>query len=293
MEAREGNEMKKNPRIGQRIKKFREDHYASQKALADALGLGQTVVSAWETGDNVPSCEAWVKLASVAPSPDNLFFLRQAGLDREIIIAAAKTLKENTVIRPKEGDMVQIPRYRYTEKGREEAGPPVRLEPEFVPNPEQTICLLVDEKSPRIGDCPRGLIFIDTSIEGRKWRDEFSGRVVMLDYMPKDVGPWPLGLYMGRIFRHGPGAQLPRAIWFDIMLETLTEEGAREVGRWLPVGHYTETAEALAAVQGDKEKSEALVNEFRQRAASSLCLGEGVRILGKVIGRLTGHLEKG
>src|SRR5271157_1196791 len=88
------NEMKKNPRIGQRIKEFRENRYASQKALADALGLRQTVVSAWETGDNVPSCEAWVKLARVAPSPDNLWFLKQAGLGREIIIAAAKTLGE-------------------------------------------------------------------------------------------------------------------------------------------------------------------------------------------------------
>ena len=283
--------MKKNSRIGERIKMFRERHYASQRALADALGLRQTVVSAWETGDNVPSCEAWVKLASLAPSPDNLWFLKQAGLDREIIIAAARTLKENAVIRPKEGEMVVIPRFRETKRGREEAGPPVRLEAEFVPNPLTTICLCVDEKSIAIMDAPKGLFILDTSCEGADDLSALWGHVIAIHYAPKLLEPFGhrQGTYIGRLqidYDVG-GFRLEGLIRYTGTLDMLTESRFR----FLHVGSYTDPQGMKGLAEDDKEGESDRMGEIEKRAVSGLRLLEGVRVLGKVIGRLTGHLE--
>ena len=198
-----GNEMRKNDQRGDHIKKFREDHYPSQKAFADALGLGQSVVSAWERGDNVPSSEAWVKIASVAPSPDNLWFLRQAGLDREIIKAAAKALGESILLRPKEGETVQIPRFRETEAGREEAGPPIPLPAEFIPNPLSTVCLLVDSKVTGITRSDKALFILDESESHTTNLSPFWNRVVFARYRPESQTQRdphaPPGIYMGRI----------------------------------------------------------------------------------------------
>ena len=280
--------MAKKAEMVRRIKNLQGQ--MNQAAFARYLGVPQSRISEYLAGKR-PTAEMCVRLAKLAPYPDNLWFLEQAGLKRDDILSAATKIMEGRSAPPVEGEIVRVPRFRVTEHGREEAGPPIPLPTQCVPHPLATICLCLDEKSPRIGESPRGLILLDTSIEGTKWRDEFSGRVVMLDYMPRDVGPWPLGLYMGRIFRQGPLTQLPRAIWTDIMLEPLTKDATSRFGAWLPVGSYVESGEALAAAQGDKEKSEAVVNEFRQRALSNLHLSDGVRILGKVIGRLTGHLE--
>jgi DNA-binding transcriptional regulator YiaG len=285
------NEMKKNPRIGQRIKKFREDHYASQKALADALGLRQTVVSAWETGDNVPSCEAWVKLASVAPSPDNLWFLRQAGLDREIIIAAAKTLGENAMIRPKEGEMVLIPRFRVTEHGREEAGPPVPLPSEFIANPLATLCLLTDAESTGVIDAPKGLTILDTSIEGTQDLTDLWNRVVALYFTPTPglTGPDPEGIYVGRLLLDGhTWPRQPDAAVMRASLQSLVE------WRWAlsDIGYYHEDEAFKGIAPNDHVAIVQRWAEVRERAISKFKFSRGIKILGKVIGRLTGHIGK-
>jgi len=279
--------MKKNPRIGERIKRFRESHYASQKALADALGLRQTVVSAWETGDNMPSCEAWVKLASVAPSPDNLWFLRQAGLDREIIIAAAKTLKENIVIRPKEGEMVLIPRFRETEHGREEAGPPVRLEAEFVPNPLATICLEVSGPSDVV-DAPHGLFILDTSLVATANVWAVQEQVVMSDVPQLPGHGNPAGLYVGRLRLQGSyDRRRPDWVWLGVLLLSLTGS----MHDRLQLGSYEDTEVMRGIAWEEADERDRRLAEMWRRIGLNFPLTEGVRILGRVIGRLTGHLE--
>jgi transcriptional regulator with XRE-family HTH domain len=284
--------MKRDGSIRRRIRKFREDHYPSQKAFADALGVGQTVVSAWERGDNVPSSEAWVKIASLARGPENLWFLKQAGLSREIIVAAAKASGEDILIRPKEGDMVLIPRVHLTLQGAEEAGPPVRFEPEFVPNPLATVCVSVDEDSSVIEDSPRGLVILDISYEGVENLHALWGHVVMLRYAPDDpesISPDRRGIYMGRL---EPGFYSPHeseAIRFRgtlVRLVTTTHP-------FIHLGTYTETREsleiALKKAASEKKRSDDFIGE---RARSEFRMLKGICILGKVIGRLTGHLKQ-
>lgn len=259
--------------------------------LAAAIGVSESRIYEYMAGKRQPTPEGWLALGRLALEYgllDPFYFWARAGVDTQALRSmAAKVQKKQYEIA---GATVPVPRFRPTESGMEEAGTPVPLPTEFLPSPATTICISVDKRSPSVGNSPRGLILLDTSVEGDRWRDDLSGKVVMLDYRPRDIGPWPLGLYMGRIMRR-PGAQLPRAIWIDIIVETLSDSSLESPHVWMPVGVYVESAEALAAVSGDKEKSEAIVKEFQKRAASKLRLSEGVRILGKVIGRLTGHFE--
>ncbi len=284
--------MKRNRQVSQRIKGFRESHYSNQKGLADALGVGQTVVSAWERGDNTPSSEAWIKLASLAPSPDKLWFLEQAGLRRETIIAAATALGEGILVSPKEGDMVLIPRFRETRDGRVEAGPPITLPPEVIPNPAATIALVVDDLSTGVIESPRGIILVDTSWEGIEDLRGLWNRVVVLRCAGKTV-PMLMddyaGIYVGRLILgdnqslpFSPGTAVIRASLFSL---TGLSWALQDVGR------YTEPDKSHAIPRDDTKALGTYWQEMHDRAASELHLFPGVRIVGKVIGRLTGHLE--
>lgn len=283
--------MKKNRQIAQRIKKFREDHYSSQKAFADALGMRQSVVSAWEIGDNIPSCEAWVKIGNIAGYPENIEFWERAGLRREAMAAAAKLLGKNILIRPKEGDMVPIDRYRFTEKGMEKAGPAVPFALEFIPDPVTTICLSLAQNSLGVVDAPTGLFILDRSIEGTEDLRALLGRVVMIHYDRPGLGmQFPKGFYVGRVIQMLPvqlGHQ-SEAVGVSAALLSLT---GNELYQRVFVGNYEEPKGLAGIPLEDVDARKLRMTEIQDRALTGIRLYKGIRILGRVIGRLTGHLE--
>jgi hypothetical protein len=285
--------MSKKAEVRNRIRKIMAElGFSNQAAFAKVLGFQPTTLSAWITAASLPSPDAYMTLGKMAPRiEDSLFFWEQAGLTQGAILSAAAKIMEGRAVPVSEGEIIRVPQFRETVGGREEAGPPIPLPAQFVPHALSTICLHIEENSPRVASSPQGLILLDTSVEGAEWREEFSGTVVMLDYSPKDPGVWPVGLYMGRLFRQEPLGRVG-TIWIQVVLQTLTSEGTRGFDPWMSIGVYAEPVTRLGASPDDKEKWQAAVKKFEERAVGNLRLREGVRLLGKVIGRLTGHIQK-
>lgn len=63
------------------IKILRVKQGMNQAEFGKYLGVVQTAVSKWETGENTPPGEALVKMGNLAPYPDCLFFYEKAGMD--------------------------------------------------------------------------------------------------------------------------------------------------------------------------------------------------------------------
>lgn len=84
--------MAKTAEFAEHIRILRVKQGMNQTELGKYLGVGQTAVSAWETGDNAPPAEALVKMGNLASHPDCLFFYEKAGMDLKRVTAVADTL---------------------------------------------------------------------------------------------------------------------------------------------------------------------------------------------------------
>jgi len=109
--------------VRNRIKKvMAELGLNNQAAFARALGLRPTTLNAWMTRTSLPSPDAYMALGKVALSvDDSLFFFEQAGLTEEAILAAAAKIMKGRTGPGVEGEIIQVPRFRETLAGREEA----------------------------------------------------------------------------------------------------------------------------------------------------------------------------
>jgi len=277
--------------LGSRVSKLREALGQTQAEFAKTLEVTQPMVSAWEGARDSPSAGAYLRLAKLASHPDRLWFLEQAGVDEQLILSAADQLSEERVALPSKGEIVRVPRYRFTEQGRQEAGPPVPFDAEFVPNPRITICVLVDERSTAFVDSPRGNILLDRSCEGAEDLHELWEQVVMLYLAPKDIETIgeQEGIYVGRLHLEGHGSSFgkPESARMKAGLFSLTTPA------WAlhNLGYYHEP-EAMRGLALDDTQGRLLRwPEIRERGRSAFRLPKGTRILGKVVGRLTGHLE--
>jgi transcriptional regulator with XRE-family HTH domain len=85
--------MAKISELPEHIKILRVKQGMNQTDLGKYLGVGQTAVSAWETGDNTPPAEALVRMGNLASYPDCLFFYEKAGMDLKRVTAVGDTLK--------------------------------------------------------------------------------------------------------------------------------------------------------------------------------------------------------
>jgi hypothetical protein len=290
--------MKKKAEVRSRIKKVMVNlGIDNQVKFAKRLGFQPTTVNAWLTGASLPSPDAYMALGREAPNvEDSLFFWECAGLTQNaILLAAAKIEGERIRDVSSEiaaGKAVLVPRFRETARGREEAGPPVSLPVEFVPHPRTTICLSVRARDTGIVDAPSGLFILDTSVEGAEHVDELWDRVVMIHYdYPAFATFFPKGIYAGRLIILMPtqlAAESP-AVSVSAALLSLTRS---EIYQRIFLGEYIEP-DCLRGIQPeDQEARKRRMEEIEKRALSRLQLHHGIRILGKVIGRLTGHLER-
>ena len=284
--------MRKKSEVSRRVSDLRKARNETQAQFAETLNVTQPMVSAWESGVDVPSLGAYLRLGNKATYPDNIWFWRQAGMDEEAVLSASKNLSKERGAPPAPGEIIRIPRFRETRQGRESAGPPIPLPTEFIPNPASTVCLEVDEKSNAIEECPKGLVLLDTSYEGAEDLSPLWDRVVMLRYAEPLTSNHLPGIYMGRLVlnvmdvRSGAYHEVPHVMGWLEMLSKRYGVGAYN----LPVGilEIDMGGTPLDDKQGRYRRWEQEIGKAR----SAFRLGKGIQIIGKVIGRLTGHLGK-
>jgi transcriptional regulator with XRE-family HTH domain len=267
-----------------------------QREFAAKLPASPSRISEWESGKRPPVAEGFYRLGSLADNPDDaIWFWKQAGLDDEKLLAAARKIAGE---RAKEGEplfekreVVLIPRFRQTAEGREKAGPPVPLAAEFIPNPDSTICVVADAKSTGFVQSPTGLLIVDEAIKGFEDLSESWGKVFILDYMP-DGTLEPKGLYVGRFLpRHT--LHDPQLLSTLAILDVIRRDHEFQnlvLGRWPEIG-TREYEERRAATGISEEDFVRLRKEQKERGVKEIRLHPGIKVLGQVIGRLSGNVK--
>jgi transcriptional regulator with XRE-family HTH domain len=290
-----GVSMKRNGEIVRRIKLLRAERGENQKDFAKAMGVTQPMMSALEAGRDNPSPAFYLRLASVAPYPQNLWFWEQAGIDIKKLMSASGTFSQEQSPRPLEGGTVRIPRFRETLQGREEAGLPIPLPAEFIPNPQSTVCLVVDYKATAIVDSPQAVFILDESGKDAPSLSPFLAQVIFIEHRPEsgiDQGlQAPPGIYMGRI-RLSLSTQ-PSARMTFLATVRLTLLHGRNAPSPLTLARFEyDSSDDLAGIDRNLDN---LLNDPRivpawrkanERALKEAKLGPDWRILGLVLGRL-------
>jgi len=197
--------MKKKSQIGERIKSLRAG--MSQAKFAELLGVQQATVSAWEVEENVPSPEAWLGLAKLAPDPDKLWFWQQAGVDLEEMLSLSEKILKERGAAPESGEVIRRPRLRVTPEGKEESGPLVVLPAEFMPTSGSTKCFILDKTSASFVFARGDIVVVDAS--DVKVPDlaltPFFDKIVLMEFnaesLRKDMPHYhgPEGLFIGKL----------------------------------------------------------------------------------------------
>jgi transcriptional regulator with XRE-family HTH domain len=287
MEAGEGRGMaKKKSQFIDRLEAVLQKMKSAE--LARLLGVSDSRIPEWRRGRRLPPPDTLIKLGKLALERglgDPFFFWALAGVDTQTLRRMAGNVHEEQYRTA--GPTVPVPRFRYTESGREEAGPPVPLPAEFIPNVPRTICVLVDRASTAFIRAPSGLFILDTSLEGTQDLRALWDRVVIVGYAPRGPYPeWKEGMYAGRLMlsggRGGEGVTV-HAWVIDLSDPALPS---------LRFGRHTE-AEALKGIaRGDREAEKQPIVDAVKRAESEITAGQELYVFGEVIGRLSGHIKR-
>jgi len=290
--------MKKNSEFISRLRGMIAE-LGSNAELARASGVSDSRIPEWMAGSRLPSPETLIKLGRIALErgmADPFFFWALAGMDtRTLRLMAEGVLETRYKIG---GEAIAVPRFRETKQGREEAGPPVPLPAEFIPNPPSTICLVLDEKSDAVIEHPRGLLIVDTSSQSAEDVQSLWNRVVVLRYAPEEfvASAFERGLYVGRLVLSTTARSFPNAESVSLtgFLQWIDSEPLAQFPdpRILFLGTYTDPVGRRGLPPGDKEAWSRRFDEIESRARSGFRFLKGVSIYGEVIGRLTGGLKR-
>ena len=290
--------MKKGYEISARVKALRDAHGKTQKQFARLLGVAQSRISGWEKGKEFPSDEACFRMGNLCKTMEKrIWFWGKAGLDEQTILATAEGIfrgRLNEANRlSKGGEVILVPRFRETLQGREEAGPPVPLPAEFIPNPGSTICFLVDDKATAIVDSPRALFILDESEKDAPNLLPFWGQVIFVEYDP-ETGTDPRqesGIYVGRLALVSTPHRRPISRYIAQARLFLLTDLMAERSPWFGYWEYPALSGLDDAIMNDPNFDQnpvviAARKEAKERARSELRLSLGWRILGRVLGRL-------
>lgn len=278
----------------------------TQEDFAARLGFKQGTVSTWLRGDETrkPSADTFIRIAGRAPNPDLAGrFLHLADIADEVIFSVSRKLETGRIQEAgplvQKGDVVLLRRFRETRRGREEAGPDIPLPVEFIPNPDSTICFVVDGEATAIADCPKALFILDESERDAPNLEPFWGQVVFARYDPGTASnPDPEirpGIYLGRLIlkRADIARAALRGLIAQAILHLLTKiqtVPSIMLGSWV----HPDFGELNRATAFDEnaDKNPQVVTakqDAEKRVRSELRLRSGWTILGRVLGRL--HLE--
>ncbi len=284
---------KKISESAQQIKLLRKSLGDKQTDFANRLEVTQPMVSAWEAGRDTPSSAFFIRLGSLASYPQSMWFWKQAGMDEQAILSAAEGVLRKRSI-PVEGEIIRVPRFRETLRGRESAGPPIPLPKEFVPNPASTVCFVVDKDASAVLDSPHAIFILDETNKNASNLLPFWGKVVFAEYEAEaGTNPrWRSGIYAGRLVYFNSWPRKPddsytveAELYFITGLES---KRPLELG-WKAYPELKGSADIGIGLPplGQNPLLDAARQKVSARAASELRLSFGWRILGHVIGRLS------
>ena len=281
--------MKKNPKIGERIQSLRGD--MSQTKFADLLHVQQTTVSAWETEDNVPSPEALMNLAKLAPDSEKLWYWEQAGMDKQAILSIAEKILQERGAPPVKGEILRLPSIRRSAQGEEKE---VGTRPEFapaIPNPLSTKHYILESPEQIRGiETNKIEAILDVSDVGPQLFLPYWDKAVLIELAnlrPEQRSDfsthwgWQAGLYMGKMRLKEPGNGLFYANLEPFTGMRLAERANVRIG--IPLGFWdaqnaadAKTLMATGASYFDPKKT-------RERAKAEVRPHPGCTILGRVI----------
>lgn len=276
-------------RVGKRVK------------LAAAVDQNESRISEWLGGRRAPTPGDWIRLGKLALElglAEPFFFWGQAGIDSQTLRAMTDEVVAGQY--RLSGETVPISRYRETLEGREEAGSPILLPGEFVPNPMSTVCLVVDHEATAVVHSPDAIFVVDESEKGTRDLRSLWNQVVFVTYAPDPDATAPhAGIYMGRLGlavhnRPTPDRKFSASARLRLLGRSRTV-GVFPSSPWI-LGRFEYSAEhELAGIDplDDSVASDprmvATWMKARDLALTGTKLGAPWSILGTVLGRF--HLE--
>jgi transcriptional regulator with XRE-family HTH domain len=300
--------MRKGGEIAKRIRRLRESLGLNKTKFAEKVDIAASRVSEWEAGRTAPSVKAYLELGDMAPDlEDTIWFWKQAGLSGPRILAASRKIGEDLEGRK----TTPLPRFRLVNLGMEDGGDAVPIPLEFLPNPASTICLDVIRKSSDDFPIPRGMFIVDKSSEGIEFPAAMVDRVVLISFTPhEDWDRDPQGVYIGRLrwvrgaWRQGSVARLQHHWWLqplsghnalELSLGTIWGEALPfEVPATLP-GPALRLIELMRKQEDNPagwEEDMRVLDKMSERMNAEFRFHAGTKLLGEVIGRLSGHIKK-
>jgi transcriptional regulator with XRE-family HTH domain len=298
--------MAKSPEVADRIYDLRSKRRETQTQFAEAVGVTQQSISDWEskTTDAVPSSDSYLRLGTLAPYPDNLWFWGQAGLDQEAMLSAAEKLLHERGKEPPKGKTVAVPRLvamgETTEKSE------LRLwDAKDIPKPGSVAYFEVLPAHHGIArppiHRPGTIILLDTSGASATDLQPFWRKVVLVETtdeiqklkfsFPNPSGPG-IGLRIGRLYCASAGMG-EHSRWHAILHDpdlpcmdvSFNQLNMESFGEWA----VSMTTDKWRLKTGDSFDMRLL----RARAEEELRLYRGCQILGRVLDWYRPPQEKG
>ncbi len=287
---------KKAPVNAETVARVKEllDMFGRRVRLAAAVDQNESRISEWLSGKRAPTPGDWIRLGKLALEyglAEPFFFWEQAGIDSQTVMSmAGKIVKGQYEL---VGNTVPVRRFRFTEQGREEAGPPIPLPAEFIPNPASTVCIVTDDKATGVVDSPGAVFILDESEKDAPDLTPFWRQVVFARFDAEaDAQRLDSGIYVGRLSLVEPSLRRFRgeARIADARFHPLADilnERTLTLGWWID----RSVKEALEAVgdEPEPEKNPLVVAAWKEsveRARKGLRLDRGWSIMGRVLGRL-------
>jgi len=275
--------MKKDAEVRKRIKKLMAAlGVRNQVEFAKLLKSPGTTLSAWMTGDSLPSPDAYMRLGSRAVDPsDSLFFWEKGGLTPEAILSAANKLFAERIVQPGERDLVHIPMFEGDFKsGRKKS---LVLPAKLLPNAASTCFLEIGEELAgfmlRVGD----LLVLERNLGDLSKPGPFFGQTLLIEHLPVTKRSFdfnPTGLVVGWLNlqcvldpRYIPQARTGFYGWGVAVYPLSTY-----VPYHFLIGGYP-------GVDDDVEEilARGTSDQARKKAANAIRLDERTHILGRII----------
>lgn len=275
--------MKKSSESAKRIKDLRDALGLKQVEFAGRLEVTQATISSWEAGDEdrAPSAEAYFRLAGLASYPENLWFLKQAGVDPQAVVSIADKILKERGAPPKAGEVIRVPRLCVAPEGKEEANPLLILPAEFTPSRESTKWFTLDKENASFPVKAGDIAVVDTSHAGAQdlVLSPFFNTVVLMEFGSESAHEGlPRGLFLGQLLsRRGP----PAFTWYAelAVLNERLEVHRFTVGKW-------EGGGPVVCVDGAPTRTGWWKGSAEDFAPEAIRLYPGCEIVGLVIGWL-------
>lgn len=279
----------------------------NQVDFAERLNVPQSRISDWYAGRR-HTAEMYLRLAKIAPYPENLWFLERVGLDKKTILGLGQQISDERIAPPAEVEGARVesvelvyeadpsfPRARAVGKIRP-VGKQVFLPPFAIRSLSSTVCLTVEDSSvsPWVGQGT--IVALDTANDSSGTLEPFWDKLVLAEIdaseqslfieeaAPTGLG-WPMALYIGRLrckrfSRSIPGVHYHHYLAsLDGFCDFSTEHVAQGLPAW--VGHWFHP---LTHERGTPEEIETTKSEARVMALREMRTSHSNRILGIITG---------